>query len=77
MTKKNEFKTLFQENLTAEEFIRLELRGDDYDRGAVEAAEAQAKHATYALARLVQMLHDRNTLSAQDVEDIAKSRYSI
>lgn len=62
---------------TAAELIERELEGSDYDRGAVEAARAQADNCTKAFARLVQVLFDKEILTRADVLRVAALDYLI
>lgn len=57
--------------MTASELINKAFEGYDYDRGAVEAAQAEASYTKEGFARLIQILHDRGELSNEQVLKIA------
>ncbi len=50
--------------------IARSLDGSDYDRGALESCEAQAKNVSEAFARLIEVLVNKNILDKKDVYQI-------
>lgn len=52
----------------AETYILSCLDGNEYDRGAIETAHAQADNVSEAFSRLVQILFDKNLLAKKDVK---------
>jgi len=47
------------------------LDGEDYDRGALEEAQATADNCAEAIGRLVEILHGRGILTLDDAGKIA------
>lgn len=60
-----------------ENYIVRCLDGDDYDRGAMEAARKTADNACEALGKLINILTDKGLLIATDIKDIAGDFMSI
>lgn len=59
------------QKFVASEFIKIALDGSDYDRGALEAAHAEAENGNKALGRLIECLYNGGVLSKEDVYKIA------
>ena len=53
-------------------FIESELDGNDYERGSVESAMAQANNVTEAFSRLIETLVSKKQLDRDDVIMIVK-----
>lgn len=58
-------------------FVAGQLDGDDYERGAVESAQATADNVAQAFGRLVDLLAERGLLSATDVTMLANCEHSF
>jgi predicted ATP-dependent serine protease len=58
---------------TAEGYIQRKCDGSDYDRGAIETAQAAASNAGDVLGRLVQVLYDKGVISKDDVYKIGRA----
>jgi hypothetical protein len=54
------------------EKLRGMMEGDDYDRGALEAARAQANNASLLLERLIALLVAKSVLSEHEINHIIK-----
>lgn len=60
----------YNRNFATEDFIMYKLSGNDYDKGAIETAQAQANNVTEAFARLVNVLFEQKKISKRDVYNI-------
>lgn len=63
------------EEIAVHEYIREELDGGDYDRGAVETAEATANNCADFLADLTQLLVNEKILTEKQVENLVRGAY--
>ena len=70
-TNKRIFKLWSDSELTtAFEFTCKALDGSDYDRGALETAQAEATNVKEAFGRLLQLMHNAGILKSQEVVQI-------
>ena len=63
------------DRLSASEIVEFVCDGDDYERGSVEAARAQADNCSKTLGRLVEKLFDKGVLSRSEVIEIVDRAY--
>lgn len=60
----------YNRKFATKDFIIYKLSGNDYDRGAIETAQAQADNVTEAFARLINVLFEQKKISKRDVYNI-------
>lgn len=74
--KNSQFDDKYAKPKSIQDFLKTQLEGSDYNRGAAEAAKAQADNATAALIRLIEILEDKKIIDESDIIYIATGSVS-